>query len=82
MPMQNEDIKALNLTELLNYEELYVIPIYQRNYAWEAKEIEQLIQDIIDYSIHHPNRNYYLGTLVVAVDHNDFKTYFNTIDGQ
>src|SRR5664279_2394300 len=78
MPMQIEDIKALNLTELLNCEEQYVIPIYQRNYAWEAKEIEQLIQDIIDYSIHHPDRNYYIGTLVVATEQN----ILNTIDSQ
>lgn len=76
--MQSENIKALNLTELLNSEEQYVIPIYQRNYAWEAKEIEQLIQDIIDYSIHHSDRNYYIGTLVVASEQNGL----NAIDGQ
>jgi hypothetical protein len=76
--MQTESIKALTLSELLNSEEQYVIPIYQRNYAWEAKEIEQLIQDVIDYSIHHSNKNYYIGTLVVAIEQNGF----NTIDGQ
>jgi len=76
--MQSENIKALNLVELLSSEERYVIPIYQRNYAWEAKEIEQLIQDVIDYSKHHPDRNYYIGTLVVAVEENGL----NTIDGQ
>jgi len=76
--MQSENIKALNLIELLNSEEQYVIPIYQRNYAWEAKEIEQLIQDVIDYSIHHPDRNYYIGTLIVAAEQNGL----NTIDGQ
>ena len=76
--MQSENIKALNLIELLNSEEQYIIPIYQRNYAWEAKEIEQLIQDVIDYSIHHPDKNYYIGTLVVAAEQNGL----NTIDGQ
>ncbi len=78
MPMQSENIKALNLVELLSSEEKYVIPIYQRNYAWESKEIEQLIQDVIDYSKHHPDRNYYIGTLVVAEEENGL----NTIDGQ
>jgi len=75
--MQSENIKALNLVQLLSSEQ-YVIPIYQRNYAWEAKEIAQLIQDVIDYSIHHPDRNYYIGTLVVAAEQNGL----NTIDGQ
>src|SRR4051812_43301031 len=80
--MQTEDILALDIKTLLSSEEQYVIPIYQRNYAWESKEIEQLIQDIIDYSIHHHDRNYYIGTLVVADEKTDSKPYFNTIDGQ
>lgn len=78
MPTQSEKITALNLTELLGNNEQYEIPIYQRNYAWEAKEIEQLIQDIIDYSIHHNSKNYYIGTLVVAEE----KGKLSTIDGQ
>lgn len=80
--MQSEAIKALNIKELLSSKDSYVIPIYQRNYAWEAKEIEQLIQDIIDYSIHHPNKNYYIGTLVVASESKNNTRYFSTIDGQ
>lgn len=76
--MQSEKIKALNLIELLNSKEQYVIPIYQRNYSWEAKEIEQLIQDVIDYSKYHPDKNYYIGTLIVAEGANGL----NTIDGQ
>ena len=67
MPIQNNQIIALDIQNLLNGEDRYEIPIYQRNYAWEAKEIEQLIQDIIDYSIHHKNKNYYIGTLVVQI---------------
>lgn len=80
--MQTKDITALDIKSLLNGEEQYVIPIYQRNYAWEAKEIEQLIQDIIDYSIHHKAKNYYIGTLVVASEGAEGQEYYNTIDGQ
>lgn len=82
MQMQNDNIKAVNLKELLSAEDEYIIPIYQRNYAWESKEIIQLIQDIIDYSIHNPNKNYYIGTLVVARENKDSEQFFNTIDGQ
>lgn len=42
-----------NITKYLTIKELYssdnyVIPIYQRNYAWGNAEIAQLIQDIVD----------------------------------
>lgn len=80
--MKTEEIKALDIKTLLSNGDEYVIPIYQRNYAWQAKEIEQLIQDILDYSLHHKDKNYYIGTLVVAnLDGNGSKCY-NTIDGQ
>lgn len=74
-------ITPLNVQELLESNDQYIIPIYQRNYAWEAKEIEQLIQDIIDYSIHHNKKKYYIGTLVVAPNNKDGLA-FDTIDGQ
>ena len=52
----------------------YIIPIYQRNYAWEKDEIEQLLADIYD-----SNERYYLGSLIV--DEIAPKT-FSVIDGQ
>lgn len=42
----------------------YVIPIYQRNYAWRKKEIEQLLTDIDDFDENNSGK-YYLGSLVV-----------------
>ena len=73
----NKDTKQLSIKELLSSNEEYVIPIYQRNYAWEEGEINQLIQDIIDYL--PKNQNYYIGTLVV---HQRPNATFETIDGQ
>ena len=80
--MKTEDIKTLDIKMLLSNGDEYEIPIYQRNYAWEAKEIEQLLQDIIDYSKNHKDKNYYIGTLVVAKNEQGAKNYYNTIDGQ
>lgn len=52
----------------------YIIPIYQRNYAWEQEEIEQLLGDIYDSS-----GKYYLGSLIVdEITPNTF----SVIDGQ
>lgn len=78
----NNEISDLNIKELFNSKVNYIIPIYQRNYAWEAKEIEQLIQDIIDYAKQRTKKNYYLGTLVVAKEQKEESTHFSTIDGQ
>ena len=79
----NNDISQLTIRELLSGSSNYVIPIYQRNYAWEEGEITQLIQDIID-NLPEKNRNYYIGTLVVFERERPdgkFET-FETIDGQ
>lgn len=52
----------------------YIIPIYQRNYAWEQEGIEQLLGDIYDSS-----GRYYLGSLIVdEITPNTF----SVIDGQ
>lgn len=56
----------------------YVVPIYQRNYAWGVTEIEQLIEDI-DGSIGDSNKNYFLGNLIVNQRDNNA---YEVIDGQ
>lgn len=55
----------------------YVIPLYQRAFAWEDKEIVQLIDDINDFD----NKNgssYYLGAVIVSREENRYEV----IDGQ
>lgn len=56
-------------------ENKYIIPLYQRAFAWEDKEIEQLIDDILNFE----TDNYYLGNLIVF-ERKDGK--FEVIDGQ
>ena len=58
----------------------YLIPIYQRNYAWDTSEVKQLIQDTADYAKNHPAWDYYIGTLIVLLDKG--RKAFETIDGQ
>lgn len=53
----------------------YSIPLYQRDYAWEEKQIVQLIEDIDDVNL---GENYYIGSLIVA-NHNDS---YEVVDGQ
>ena len=54
--------------------ERYVIPLYQRAYAWTDVEIEQLIDDILE----HTGEHYYIGSLIVYKRGHEFEV----IDGQ
>lgn len=96
---QNNPVQELSIGKLFNNQndnqknEFYSIPSYQRNYAWGEKEIEQLIQDIIDKiklgdnkeslesksNTNNTNNKYYIGTLVTYLRKDGV---YEVIDGQ
>ena len=53
----------------------YIIPLYQRAYAWEDKQLMQLIEDISDIT---DETNYYIGALIVSKQDNKYEV----VDGQ
>ena len=59
---------------IFNSEKPYQIPLYQRAFAWEDRQIIQLIEDVLDCD----SEKYFIGTLVVA----DKGNYFEVVDGQ
>ena len=71
--------ELLTVDELFSHGNVYTVPIYQRNYAWRAAQIEQLISDIQDAAMGHES-SYFLGNFVVTprAKPNDFEV----IDGQ
>lgn len=71
----------LNVKSLFNRED-YIIPLYQRNFAWEESQVMQLVQDIWDKATETKKNNYYIGTLVVYRRTEDSAATFETIDGQ
>ena len=73
----NSNICEMMTIKALLMEDEYLIPMYQRNYAWEESHLSQLIQDIWDY--HLFEKKYYIGTLVV---HDRKDGTFETVDGQ
>lgn len=79
--MKNSEIHIITIGELFN-SGTYIIPMYQRNFAWGESEVKQLVQDIVDFSAAHPDKNYFIGTLVVFERYEDGKTIYETIDGQ
>ena len=76
------EVSSLPIKDLLTNGDKYVIPMYQRNYAWGTVEIETLIKDIIDAYNRDPNLTYYLGTLVVFEKSTTSQSLFEVIDGQ
>lgn len=82
--MENNNIIEFSIEKLLNGDNLYVIPPYQRNYAWGEEQITQLVQDIIDYlpKENTSNINYYIGTLIVYEREQNNTIVYETIDGQ
>ena len=54
---------------------VYTIPLYQRAYAWEDKQLVQLIEDIQDAA---DDTNYYIGSLIVSKQSGKYEV----VDGQ
>lgn len=77
--MSKKELKPELLTVGKLFTDNYLIPIYQRNYAWRAEQIEQLISDIQD-SVVGGRDNYFLGNLVVIKRGREDE--FEVIDGQ
>ncbi|MFX4218016.1 DUF262 domain-containing protein [Aliarcobacter butzleri] len=80
--MDNKEIHEFSIKELFSQDTNYLIPIYQRNYAWTKTEVEQLVMDILDFSEKKSTQNYYIGSLVVFEKEVNSKRVFETIDGQ
>ncbi len=74
--MSNSEILTEQSVSKLFENVEYEIPIYQRNYAWKAEHIEQLINDINDVC---ENQTYYLGSLIV---NKKGPNSYEVIDGQ
>ncbi|MEG9481647.1 DUF262 domain-containing HNH endonuclease family protein [Mannheimia sp. HC-2023] len=75
--MKDNQVKTLHIKDLCNNDK-YIVPIYQRNYAWGKDEIELLIQDIFEALNKNEGKNYYIGSLVVSKR----KDGYEVIDGQ
>ncbi|MBQ4676635.1 DUF262 domain-containing protein [Aeromonas hydrophila] len=81
--MSDAGVRPFSIRALLEDRARYLVPMYQRNYAWGEGEITQLLQDVLDYQQRSVGakgqQTYYIGTLVVfARDDGSFEV----IDGQ
>lgn len=53
-----------SIGEIFDAKNRYIIPLYQRNYAWGEAQIEALIQDIYEARMSDTDK-YYIGSFVV-----------------
>lgn len=56
----------------------YIIPLYQRGFAWKGKQIRELIDDVYDFD----GDTYYIGSIVVAETSSAGNSVCEVIDGQ
>ena len=66
------EAKDFKLIDYFNEYNQIIIPIYQRGYSWEDKNMEVFIKDIYE------NNNYYIGNIMSFPNHE----YAELIDGQ
>ena len=78
--------KSLSVRQFFSqHDSKYIIPPYQRNYAWEEQEITELLRDIIDYAYINNHNSYYIGTIILFEREKRGESgeiLFETIDGQ
>ncbi len=58
----------------------YIIPSYQRPYAWTTDQAGELFDDLYDFFDQEPDDSYFLGSIVLIKD--ETKPHAEVIDGQ
>lgn len=67
---------------LIFKDRLFTIPDYQRGYAWEKKQVEELLKDIDHLMNDGVALCHYTGTLVLSQPHGIGVREFHVVDGQ
>lgn len=79
---KNIEPKLVTIGDYLKLKEdvKFIIPDYQRKYAWEITHCDKLWSDITDFIDSQRKDPYFFGTIIINCDNND--TEFGLIDGQ
>jgi uncharacterized protein with ParB-like and HNH nuclease domain len=79
------DLKIVHISDLSGIN--FNIPLYQRGYRWETKQIEELLDDLLEFKLtkNQPNGQFYCLQPLVVVDKgvkNEKSDIYDVIDGQ
>lgn len=70
-----------SIREILRPEDYqFVVPAYQRPYAWEKSQARQLVDDLLDAYSSDPDNDYFLGSVVIVKQEGSPKS--EIVDGQ
>lgn len=68
------------LSKIFSSDFEYVIPPYQRPYAWTIDQASELFEDLHSFYQYEPDEEYFLGSIVLIKEEN--KPHAEVIDGQ
>lgn len=74
--VNKQSVKQLLQTGKVNK---FIIPEYQRSYAWTDEQIQTLFEDLVEYTENNNESTYFLGTIVSYENENNEQ---EIIDGQ
>ena len=78
--MNTFDIDYQKMTIEKIFDNLYVVPEYQREYVWDGDvEVDALLSDLISAYENNPDKTYFMGTTVVYSNNSN---KYELIDGQ
>lgn len=83
------ETKFLNIKEILGGDRFFIIPDYQRGYAWGKEQVDALWNDILILVKNHSESSHYMGVLALTKTNKETiekmgytGTCFDIIDGQ
>jgi uncharacterized protein with ParB-like and HNH nuclease domain len=81
------DYKPLPISELFANNQYYIVPKYQRNFAWTDEEVSELMSDLIEAWQDFPEERYLLGQIIVCpakekLENQNKLNQWDLIDGQ
>lgn len=74
----NISTTALKVGDLLRDNRIYVVPLFQRSYAWESEQITDFWMDLIDTA--KQNEDYFIGSMVFTP--HEERNKVKILDGQ
>ena len=77
--MDNQKLELKSISEILGMN--FFIPSYQRGYRWEDRQVQDLLNDILEYSKSKSEGFYCLQPIVIKQKANE-DNIFKVIDGQ
>lgn len=70
-----------SITEMLSKDDGFIIPVYQRDYAWGLEQCKQLYDDLVA-TVKTNRPSHFFGSIVSALDPKGNKSHYIIIDGQ